>query len=248
MNGMITEAELRELWQNGRGIIPSFPPGTRFSPSARDFLRDHQLTPVFEAGAALPGPASAPRPAALLFDPPAVRKTIYTEADIEELARSGSKSLLLNDAILLTELAKERAFRLGFTLQREKSTPPSSALPVSHNIPLLATPPQVSHSKEGKMGKTFYTDADIDALHNQGITRLEVNDQVVLTALAADKARLYGMELVSGPAPEKPPAHPASAEDELFQTVKKAVMARLGSTGNEAVVDEVIRKVIRQVQ
>jgi ethanolamine utilization cobalamin adenosyltransferase len=38
---VITECELRELWQNGRGQIPVFPPGTRFSPAAQDFLQAH---------------------------------------------------------------------------------------------------------------------------------------------------------------------------------------------------------------
>jgi ethanolamine utilization cobalamin adenosyltransferase len=38
---IVTESELRELWQNGRGLIPAFPPGTRFSPAAQDFLAAH---------------------------------------------------------------------------------------------------------------------------------------------------------------------------------------------------------------
>lgn len=40
---IVTESELRELWQNGRGQLPAFPPETRFSDSARDFLRTHQI-------------------------------------------------------------------------------------------------------------------------------------------------------------------------------------------------------------
>jgi len=40
---VITESELRELWQNGRGKLPSFPPGTRFSASAQDFLKTQHL-------------------------------------------------------------------------------------------------------------------------------------------------------------------------------------------------------------
>lgn len=39
----ITESELRELWQNGRGQLPPFPPGTRFSASAQDFLKANRL-------------------------------------------------------------------------------------------------------------------------------------------------------------------------------------------------------------
>lgn len=40
---IITESELRELWQNGRGRIPAFPPDARFSDSAREFLREHKI-------------------------------------------------------------------------------------------------------------------------------------------------------------------------------------------------------------
>jgi ethanolamine utilization cobalamin adenosyltransferase len=45
---LMTESELREMWQNGRGQLPSFPPGTRFSGAAQDFLRAHGLEPRFE--------------------------------------------------------------------------------------------------------------------------------------------------------------------------------------------------------
>jgi ethanolamine utilization cobalamin adenosyltransferase len=46
---IITESELRELWQNGHGQIPPFPPGTRFSAAAQDFLKSHQLDVRYEA-------------------------------------------------------------------------------------------------------------------------------------------------------------------------------------------------------
>lgn len=47
---VITEAELRELWQGGRGVIPPFPPGTRLTPSARDFVHQWGLTITVEDG------------------------------------------------------------------------------------------------------------------------------------------------------------------------------------------------------
>ena len=40
---IVTESELREMWQHGRGQLPAFPPDTRFSDSARDFLRTHGI-------------------------------------------------------------------------------------------------------------------------------------------------------------------------------------------------------------
>ena len=48
---VITEAELRELWRDGKNELPSFPPGTRFSPAAQDFLKAHRLEIRFEAQA-----------------------------------------------------------------------------------------------------------------------------------------------------------------------------------------------------
>ena len=45
---VITEAELRELWRNGQGTLPSFPAGVRFSASAQDFLKSHGLTPKID--------------------------------------------------------------------------------------------------------------------------------------------------------------------------------------------------------
>lgn len=41
---VITEAELREWWQGGRGVIPPFPPGARLTPSARDFVNQWGIT------------------------------------------------------------------------------------------------------------------------------------------------------------------------------------------------------------
>ena len=54
---VITESELRELWRDGRNPLPAFPPGTRFSPSAQDFIKDHRLEIRF----AEPTPSLAPQ-------------------------------------------------------------------------------------------------------------------------------------------------------------------------------------------
>ena len=43
-------------------------------------------------------------------------KTFYTEKDIEELFKSGTKSLRVNDEVSLTDLAYEKAKRLGLQL------------------------------------------------------------------------------------------------------------------------------------
>ena len=53
-------------------------------------------------------------------------KTFYTERDIEDLARRGVASLEVNADVVLTELAREKAERLGVKLIRENQTPPSA--------------------------------------------------------------------------------------------------------------------------
>lgn len=54
------------------------------------------------------------------------------------------------------------------------------------------------------MPKTFYTERDIEDLARQGVSALDIDDDVVLTDLARDKARRLGIELVRPH--DKPPA------------------------------------------
>ena len=57
------------------------------------------------------------------------------------------------------------------------------------------------------MPKKFYTDHDIEELYHSGIKSLQVNDDVVLTDLAYEKARRLGFQLISDRA-DAPPAAP----------------------------------------
>ena len=63
-------------------------------------------------------------------------KTIYTERDIDDLARRGVKEIAVTDQVYLTDVARELAEKLGITLSN--TTVPSSpasgspqAIPVS---------------------------------------------------------------------------------------------------------------------
>lgn len=51
-------------------------------------------------------------------------KTIYTERDIEDLARRGVKEIAMTDDVYVTDVARERAEKLGVTL---RSTPAAVA-------------------------------------------------------------------------------------------------------------------------
>ncbi len=57
------------------------------------------------------------------------------------------------------------------------------------------------------MPKVFYTEKDIEDLVHRGVLSLEVNDNVVLTDLAYEKANRLGMKLVRDK-PDNPPAAP----------------------------------------
>ena len=59
-------------------------------------------------------------------------KTIYTERDVEDLARRGVKEIEMTDQVYLTDVARERAEKLGVAL-RAAAAPaaPSSELPIA---------------------------------------------------------------------------------------------------------------------
>ncbi|MEN8241191.1 MAG: hypothetical protein ABFS17_04670 [Chloroflexota bacterium] len=83
-------------------------------------------------------------------------KTFYTEKDIEDLYRSGTTSLVVDDDVVVTDLGREKAMKLGFELVRAhdqpssapvrpyitKDTSPSAAPPASHiSTPKMAARP-----------------------------------------------------------------------------------------------------------
>ena len=64
-------------------------------------------------------------------------KEFYTEKDIEDLVRRGTHSLEVNDNVYLTELAYEKAERLGLKLLKQGKADPS--VPVRPYISAAAT-------------------------------------------------------------------------------------------------------------
>jgi hypothetical protein len=53
-------------------------------------------------------------------------KTFYTERDIEDLVKQGVQSLIVDDDVVLTDLAYEKARRLGIELLRQDDKPPAA--------------------------------------------------------------------------------------------------------------------------
>jgi hypothetical protein len=70
-------------------------------------------------------------------------KQFYTEKDIEDLFQSGQKSLQVTDEVVLTELAFERARRLGMQLISDRPDNPPGA-PVR---PYLSDGPAAAHPR-----------------------------------------------------------------------------------------------------
>jgi len=81
-------------------------------------------------------------------------KIFYTEKDIEDLYHAGTTSLVVNDDVVVTDLGREKALKLGFELIREhdqpqsapirpyitKDTSPTAAPPASHISPQQIKP------------------------------------------------------------------------------------------------------------
>ena len=125
------------------------------------------------------------------------------------------------------------------------------------------------------MPKEFYTERDIEDMVKRGILSLELNDQVVMTDLAYEKANKLGMRLVREK-PDNPPAAPVrpylaqqpspttvvaaqaispigspmiaplqSDGDDLHQRIRSAVISRLGSQVDANLLDVIISRVLQ---
>jgi hypothetical protein len=116
------------------------------------------------------------------------------------------------------------------------------------------------------MPKTFYTERDIEDLARQGVTSLEVDDDIVLTDLARDKAMRLGVELVRAndrppAAPERPYIAPASpsaqsapsaasspqSSQDLYQRVRDNVIARVGDSVDPKLLETIIKRVLQNI-
>ncbi|MGA2490167.1 MAG: hypothetical protein ABSF99_08270 [Anaerolineales bacterium] len=121
------------------------------------------------------------------------------------------------------------------------------------------------------MPKEFYTERDIEDMFKRGVMSLQINDNVVLTELAYEKANRLGMQLLrqsceqreqgippleppGAPVrpylsqvrkPETPAAAPAPAEADLTARVRAAVLAQLGNQVDPALLDVIIQRVLK---
>jgi hypothetical protein len=121
--------------------------------------------------------------------------------------------------------------------------------------------------------RTFITERDIVDVCASGVTELELDDDVVLTDVAREKATALGLRLrrvesrdnqterllknlgasEAYAAPSSPwagPAEPGSGvvEDNLVERVKAGVIANLGTTEFNGLLDQVIPQVLARLR
>ena len=110
------------------------------------------------------------------------------------------------------------------------------------------------------MAKIFYTERDIDDLHARGMTSIDVNDNIVLTDLAVERAMKFGIKInrhelsspqaILSPSVNTYAAYPRElaresiSEEALKQKVKSIVLTRLKGQVDEKLLEAVITRVM----
>jgi hypothetical protein len=92
-------------------------------------------------------------------------KQFYTERDIEDMAARGQMSLTLSDDVVLTELAFEKADRLGVKLVQPHSLPPAAPI-----RPYLSDPAESSSDSQ--------TSSETNAVQKQSDLRQRIRSAV----------------------------------------------------------------------
>jgi len=128
-------------------------------------------------------------------------KTFYTERDIEDLAKRGVLSLVEDDDVVLTDIARDKAIRLGIEILRDHDKPPSA--PERPYITKIVSP---SASSPGQ------------AISNQ-----------------------------ASPTIAPPISSSAVSSDDLHKQVNAAVVARLGDSVDQKLLDTIISRILQNI-
>jgi len=107
------------------------------------------------------------------------------------------------------------------------------------------------------MPKTFITERDIDDMKTQGVTSVDVTDNIVLTDLAVERAMKHGIKLKRAEISAPPKAtysqsvnlvaafpRETASDAEIIQKVKSMVLAKLDGQVDAALLDAVIARVV----
>jgi hypothetical protein len=95
-------------------------------------------------------------------------KIFYTERDIEDLYHSGVTTLVVNDDVVVTDLGREKALKLGVELLREYDQPSSAPIrPYITDKPSPSAAPSLPQSPEPQSTKAVLEDRVLDAVRGQ---------------------------------------------------------------------------------
>jgi len=86
-------------------------------------------------------------------------KVFYTEHDIEDMVQRGQRSLEVGDNVVLTDLAYEKARRLGMQLGEPNQKPPAAPMRPYLSKPALSQPAAQSSSAALNSGSSARLDA-----------------------------------------------------------------------------------------
>lgn len=79
-------------------------------------------------------------------------KKFYTERDIEDMIARGQMSLVVNDDVILTDLAFEKANRMNFKIIQPHQKPPAAPERPYLSEPTVETAPPTPTSKAANLG------------------------------------------------------------------------------------------------
>lgn len=144
-------------------------------------------------------------------------KTFYTDRDIEDLAKRGVISLVVDDDVVLTDLARDKAMRLGIELVRDVDRPPSA--PERPYITDIVSPSA--------------SEFDLDPRE-----RPVGPERPYIAKLTSPSAEDPG---------EKAFSAGRSPQDALFEQVRSEVVARLGDSVDPQLLESIIRRVLQNV-
>jgi hypothetical protein len=140
-------------------------------------------------------------------------KTIYTERDIADMHANGVTEIEIDDDVVLTDLAREKAITLGLKMKlvAQRSGQPAG-------LPRLAVAPQ-----------------------------MQLPPAVTTSATALAPAPPSTLPMVAGQAllPHPPTQLPPSTD--LAAQVKAAVIAQLGTSAHNDLLDQIIPQVLAKL-
>jgi hypothetical protein len=95
-------------------------------------------------------------------------KIFYTERDIEDLYHSGVTTLVVNDDVVVTDLGREKALKLGVELLREFDQPSSAPVrPYITDKPSPSAAPPLPQTPEPQKTKVDLEERVLDAVRGQ---------------------------------------------------------------------------------